>query len=58
MIIMQIITKPTSTTNVEINHFITIFHILNTIQKDNTHSKYKRQNDNTCSKHTTRLNTT
>jgi len=36
----------------------TTFHILNTLPKDNTHSKHKRQQDNTRSKHKTRQNKT
>jgi len=57
IMIIQIITKPTSTTNTQTHHFITTLHVLNTLQKDNTHSEYRRQKDNTRSKHKTRQNT-
>ena len=54
---IRINTKPTSTTNIQIHHFITTLHILNTLQKNSTHSKHRRQKDNTRSKHKTRQNT-
>jgi len=36
----------------------TTFHILNTLQKDDTHSKHRREQDNTRSKYKTRQNKT